>query len=82
MANRKIGASHIADLAEKYLAPHQPAVYQILIDRRGIRVDSDGWWEIPIRPSKPDAPTYDWIGRSAEAAVELDDAEGLHVLFV
>ena len=82
MPKTKISVRQVAELAEKYLAQHQPADYRILIERRGIRVDSDGWWEIPIRPSKADAPSYDWIGRSAEAAVALDDAEGLHVLFV
>jgi len=82
MPRTKVKARQIADLAERYLSRHQPEDYRILIDTRRIREDSDGWWQIPIRPSKPDAPSYDWIGRSAEAAVDLDDAEGLHVLFV
>jgi hypothetical protein len=76
-----MSAKKVADLAEKYLEPHQPRNYRIVIERDEVREDEDGWWEIPIRPSKQNAPTYDWIGRSAEAAVDLDEAEGVHVLF-
>ncbi len=82
MPKTSVSARKVAELVEKYLEAHQPKGYRIVIDRDGIREDSDGWWEIPIRPSKEDAPSYDWIGRSAEAAVELDEAEGVHVLFV
>jgi hypothetical protein len=69
-------------MAEKYLEKHQPVDYRILVERNGIRIDDQGWWEIPIRPSKQDVPSYDWIGRSAEAAADLDEAEGVHVLFM
>lgn len=72
----------VADLVEKYLEVHQPAGYRILIQRKEVREDSEGWWHVSIQPSRTDVPTYDWIGRSAEAAVDLDEAEGVHVLFV
>ncbi len=78
-------ASHtpldVANLVEKYLEKHQSSEYRILIDRTGIKEDEDGWWEVPIRPSNEAVPSYDWIGRSVEAAGELDEAEGVHVLF-
>ena len=82
MNSSPITADQVVDLAERYLAKHQPADYRILIDRDGVSVGADGWWEIPIRPSTEDAPSYDWTGRSAEAAVDMDEAEGIHVLFV
>jgi hypothetical protein len=82
MPKTKITPAAVGDLAEKYLEKHQPAEYRILIDRTGIQEDEDGWWEVPIRPSKEGVPSYDWIGRSAEAAGDMDEAEGVHVLFM
>jgi hypothetical protein len=82
MQRTSLTANQVADLAEKYLEKYQPPNYRIVVDRDGVHESSDGWWEIPIRPSKQDAPTFDWTGRSAEAAVDLDEAEGLHVLFM
>jgi hypothetical protein len=78
----RMTSKQVVDLAERYLAKYQPSDYRILIDRSGVRKDEDGWWEVPIRPSKEGAPTFDWTGRSAEAAVDLDEAEGVHVLFM
>ena len=82
MKDAQLTKEQVARLAETYLAKYQPPDYQILIDRDGIEVADDGWWEIPIHPSKLDAPMFDWSGRSAEAAVDLDETEGVHVLFV
>lgn len=82
MQRASITAKKVADLAEKYLEPHQPPRYRILIDRKRIRRDSEGWWEVPIRPSKTDVPSYDWISRSVEASVDLDEQENIHVLFM
>jgi hypothetical protein len=82
MPRTSLTAGEVAELAEKYLEKYQPSGYRIVVERDGIREDSDGWWEVPIRPSKQDAPSYDWIGRGAEAAVDLDEAEGVHVLFM
>lgn len=82
MKTTSLTPEQVAELAERYLAKYQPQDYRILIDRTGIRQDEDGWWEIPINPSKQDAPTFDWTGRSAEAAVDMDEAEGVHVLFM
>jgi hypothetical protein len=82
MPATKISASEVADLAQRYLDKHQPPDYKILIEREGIRVDDQGWWEIPVKPSKQDAPSYDWMHRTAVAAVDMDEAEGVHVLFM
>ena len=73
--------TEVAGLIERYLEKHQPGDYRILVDRAGIKEDEEGWWEVPIRPSREDVPSYDWIGRSAEAAAEMDEVEGVHVLF-
>jgi len=81
MKDAHLTSDQVAVLAERYLSKYQPGDYQILIDRTGIRKDEDGWWEVPIRPSNDSAPTFDWTGRSAEAAADLDEAEGVHVLF-
>jgi hypothetical protein len=72
----------MALMAEKYLDKYQPSDYRILILREGIRVDDDGWWEVPIKPSKDNVPSFDWINRSVEAACDMDEAEGVHVLFM
>lgn len=82
MQKIELTSEQIALLAEKYLRPHQPSNYQIRVLRNGIRQDHDGWWEVPVKPSKSSAPSYDWIGRCAEAAVDMDEAENVHVLFV
>ena len=82
MNKTRFTSEQIADLATRYLAKYQPSGYQILVDRAAVREDEDGWWEVPIRPSDANAPTFDWTGRSAEAAVDLDAAEGVHVLFM
>ena len=82
MPNAKtVTAAEVADLAERYLAKHQPSDYQIIVLRDGIR-DVDGWWEVPIRTTRADVPSYDWINRSVEAAGDMDEAEGVHVLFM
>jgi hypothetical protein len=82
MPNIKHTPVEVAKMVERYLEKHQPAEYRILIDATGVKEDEDGWWEVPIRPSKENVPSYDWIGRSAEAAGDIDEAEGVHVLFV
>lgn len=82
MKKTRFTTDEVAELAMRYLAKHQPVGYEILIDRGGIREDEEGWWQVPIRPSRKDAPTFEWTGRSAEAAVDLDEAEGVHVLFM
>ncbi len=70
----------VAVLAERYLDRHQASDYQIVV-RDGIR-DVDGWWEVPIKTSPADVPSYDWINRSVEAAGDMDEAGGVHVLFM
>ena len=81
MPSPKHTPAAVAQLVEKYLEKHQPAEYRILIDSVGIKEDGDGWWEVPIRASKEGVPSQDWIGRSTDAAAEMDEAEGVHVLF-
>ncbi len=82
MQRTSLTASQVADLAERYLEKHQPATYRIVIDRAGLTEDDQGWWEIPVSLTSKDVPSYDWTGRLAEAAVDLDEAEGVHVLFM
>lgn len=82
MPKTSLTPSDVGDLVEQYLEKHQPTGYRILIDRKGIQEDEDGWWEVPIQPSNKSVPSYDWIGRSVEAAAEMDEAEGVHVLFM
>jgi hypothetical protein len=78
---KTITAGEVGDLAERYLARHQASDYQIIVVRDGIR-EVDGWWEVPIKTSRADVPSYDWINRSVEAAGDMDESEGVHVLFM
>jgi hypothetical protein len=80
--SRTVSPEQVAELSEQYLEKHQPDNYRIVVLRKGIRVAEDGWWEVPIKTSKKGVPSYDWINRSAEAAVDMDEAEGVHVLFM
>jgi hypothetical protein len=82
MSKTRPTAAEIAKLAERYLEKHQPSDYRIVIEPEGIKVDELGWWEIPIHVTKENVPSYDWIGRSVEASAEMDEAEGLHVVFM
>jgi hypothetical protein len=82
MPKTRMTAAKVAKLAEQYLEKHQPSDYRIVIDPEGIKVDEMGWWEVPIHVTKGNVPSYDWIGRSVEASADLDEAEGLHVLFM
>jgi hypothetical protein len=82
MNKARLSDDRIIELAGKYLAKYQPADYRIELDTKSVTEDSDGWWHVPIRPSRQDAPTFDWTGRNAEAAVDLEHAEGLHVVFL
>ncbi len=82
MPKTRMTPAKVAKLAKQYLEKHQPSDYRIVVDPAGIKVDDMGWWEVPIHVTKSDVPSYDWIGRSVEASADLDEAEGLHVLFM
>lgn len=69
-------------MVKSYLEPHQPQAYRIEIDRKGVSVDAQGWWSVPVRVTESAVPSYDVSSRCAEAAVELHEAEGLNVLFM
>jgi hypothetical protein len=80
MQTDEMTAADVVKMVEKYLKPHQPKSYKIKVLHKGATVDDDGWWQVLVKPSKRSAPSYDWTARCAEAAVELDEAEGVHVL--
>ncbi len=82
MQTDELTAAGVVKLVTQYLKPHQPRSYRIQVLREGVEVDDDGWWQVLVKPSRRIAPSYDWIGRCAEAAVDLDEAEGVHVLLV
>lgn len=69
-------------MAKSYLEPHQPSEYRIEIDRKGVSVDPQGWWSVPVHVTSAGVPSYDVSARCAEAAVDLHEAEGLNVLFM
>jgi hypothetical protein len=82
MQTDELTAAEVVKLVEKYLKPHQPRSYKIKVLHHGTEVDEDGWWQVLVKPSRRSVPSYDWIGRCAEAAVDLDEVEGVHVLLV
>lgn len=82
MRKRKLTKSDVASMVKSYLERHQPREYRIEIDRKGVSIDAQGWWSVPVRASVENVPSYDVSARCAEAAVDLHEAEGLNVLFM
>jgi hypothetical protein len=78
---RELTQDEVVTLAEKYLAPHQPANYRLKVLRDGVRRDDD-WWYVVVQPDRDDVYSYEYYGRLAEAELDLEEAEHLHVLLV
>lgn len=69
----------IVAMAQRYLAPHQPADYQMRVLHEGVQKLGDTWYVV-VEPSREDVKSYDFNARLAEAAMDLMDAEGVNVL--
>lgn len=71
----------IGELAQRYLDRHQSDRYRIAVAFDGIEKRGDTWF-IVAEPDKVSAPTYDYINRMTEAAMEMEDREKIAVLMV
>ena len=73
--------ARIADLAERYLEPHQPKGFRLVVDRDSVRLQDDVW-TVVVNPDHDDVRSYDYHGRAVEAAMDMEEGEGLWVLFL
>ncbi len=71
----------IIALARRYLAKHQPADYQLEIDRDSVMQDED-WYYVVVSPSRNDVRSYDYSARLAEAELDLQEEQNVNVLLV
>ena len=71
----------IVALVERYLAPHQPKNYRLVVKSRGLEKRDDCWYVV-VEPSDPDAKSYDFVGRMVEAEQDLSEHEKVEVLLV
>ena len=78
---RRLTARQVVKLAKKYLDPHQPDRYKLIVRDDGVKQDDD-WWYVLVQPDREDIPAYDYYGRLAEAEINLKDAEHVNVLLV
>lgn len=63
----------VAALVEKYLQPHQPQDYRLVVHRHAIRLGTRRWLvEVGIEPEGKEIRADDLIERLIEANEELD----------
>jgi len=72
---------NINDMVEKYLKPHQPQEYKLVIVPEATRKDDD-WWYVVVQPSRDGVRSYDYASRLAEAEADIQDTEHKNVLLV
>src|SRR5690349_4436320 len=78
---RRLTAAQVVTLARKFLKPHQPKDYTLVVQDDGVKRDGD-WWYVLVQPDREDVPSYDYYGRLAEAEISLKDEEKVNVLLV
>lgn len=79
--SKRLTSKQIIALANKYLEPHQPEDYRLVVIADGVKKDGD-WWYVLVQPSREDIRSYDYYGRLAEAEIRLKDEENVNVLLV
>ena len=65
-------ADVVADVVEKYLLPHQPSDYRIVVHRDHIHKAGRWLVEVGIEPAGKDVPADDFIGRFSAANLDMD----------
>ena len=73
--------TRIIELVRKYLAPHQPQDYELVINEEAVQQDDD-WYYVLVEPSREDVRSYDYSARLAEAELDLQEKEKVNVLLV
>ena len=71
----------IAELARRYLQPHQPRDYRLEVDVESIHQDED-WYYVVVEPSREGVRSYDYSARLAEAELDLQEKEKVNILLV
>ena len=77
----KLSAKAVAQLAKRYLDPHQPKDYKLVVEDKA-ELQPDGTWYVFVHPSREDVRMYEFNSRVVEANAEMEDAEGIKVLML
>lgn len=80
-SSRKLSPKVVAELARKYLEPHQPKDFRVVVEDKA-ELQPDGTWYVFVHPSRDDVRMYEYDGRVVEASADLEEAEGLKVLML
>jgi hypothetical protein len=80
-SNRKLSPKDVAELARKYLEPHQPKDFRVVVEDKA-ELQPDGTWYVFVHPSREGIRMYEYDGRVVEANADLEEAEGLKVLML
>jgi hypothetical protein len=81
VAKRKVSARQIAAMAKRYLEPHQPSAYKLIVDETP-ELQADGCWYVYVHPSDPSVMGYEYDGRIAQATVDMQESEEINVLML
>lgn len=80
-SDKKLSQKKVVDFARKYLEPHQPTGYRLIVGDEA-ELQPDGFWYVFIHPTQSDVRAYDYDGRIAEATVDMQQAEDVNVLML
>lgn len=64
-----------------HLLTRHPCGVDLAVVEDGVR-QIDGWWRVPVLPSKEPSSTFEYYDALAEVEGELQDVEHLDVLLV
>jgi hypothetical protein len=71
----------IVETVEKYLEPHQPADYRLVVSPNGIQ-EEDDWFYVVVEPDRDDVRSYDISHRLVEAESDIEKHTELKILLV
>ena len=80
-AKRKLTSKQVFHLAEKFMDPHQPSAYKLIVDENP-ELQPDGCWYVFVHPSDPKVKGYEYDGRLAQATMDLQESEDINVLML
>jgi hypothetical protein len=80
-SGRKLSQKKVVDLARKYLEPHQPSGYRLIVEDDA-ELQPDGCWYVFVHPSRNGVRAYEYDGRIAEATMDMQQAEDVNVLML
>jgi len=71
----------LIELVRGYLAPYQPADYELRVDPSGIVQDAD-WYYVVVTPSKDGVRSNDYVSRLVEAELDIQEKGKRNILLV